>query len=154
MSYVRQRNPRFLRALFQIVCMVDAEFLVFFLILEYLVQLTDPLEGRLRHGLVIWTQPDQHVACIFVDVVHELDLLASLRYIGLVYTDLVGPETPWSIQLSKPSQSIVEAGSEPNALAVADDLVAAVRLAPHVREWLVIFRGGNVEEFKITRQWI
>ena len=116
------------------ICMIDTEFLVFFLTLEYLVQLTDPLEGRLRHGLVIWTQPDQHVACIFVDVVHELDLLASLRYIGLVYTDLVGPETPWSIQLSKPSQSIVEAGSEPNALAVADDLVAAIRLAPHVRE--------------------
>ena len=52
----------------------------------------------------------------------------------LIDADLVGPETPWSIQLSKPSQSIVEAGSEPNALAVADDLVAAVRLAPHVRE--------------------
>src|SRR5271154_6893399 len=51
-SYVRQRNPRFLRALFQMICMIDTEFLVFFLTLEYLVQLTDPLEGRLRHGQV------------------------------------------------------------------------------------------------------
>jgi hypothetical protein len=114
--------------------MVDPEFLVLFLILEYLVQLTDPLEGWLRHGLVIWTQPNQHVARILVDVVHELDLLASLRHFSQVYTDLVGPETPWLIQLSNPYQSIVEAGSEPNALAVADDLVVAVRLAPHVRE--------------------
>jgi hypothetical protein len=35
--------------------MLDTKFLALFLILEYLVQLTDQLEGRLRHGVVIWT---------------------------------------------------------------------------------------------------
>jgi hypothetical protein len=65
------------------------------------------------------------VARILVDVVHELDLLASLRHVILVYTDLVGPETPWSIRMSETSESIVEAGSQPNVLAGADDLVAA-----------------------------
>jgi len=44
MGYVRQRNPRILRVLFQVVCMVDREFLAPLLILEYLVQLTDLLE--------------------------------------------------------------------------------------------------------------
>jgi hypothetical protein len=53
MGYVRQRDPQILRALFQVVCMVDTEFLALFLILEYLVQLTDQLKGPLRHGLVI-----------------------------------------------------------------------------------------------------
>jgi hypothetical protein len=94
------------------------------------------------------------VARILVDVVHELDLLASLRQVILVYTDLVGPEAPWLIRLSKPSQSIVEAGGEPKVLAVADDLVAAVRFAPHVRDWLVLFRRGDVEELKLALQWI
>src|SRR5271155_652100 len=69
MGYMRQRNPRILRALFQVVCIVDTEFLAPLLILEYLVQLTDLLKSRLCHGLVIWTQPDQHVARILVDVV-------------------------------------------------------------------------------------
>jgi hypothetical protein len=74
------------------------------------------------------------VARILVDAVHELDLLALLRLVTLVYTDLADLETPSSIRLSKPSQSIVEAGSEPKALTGADDLVVAVRLAPYVRE--------------------
>jgi hypothetical protein len=53
---------------------------------------------------------------------------------------MVDLETPWLIRLFKLSQSIVEAGSdpkagsEPQALAGADDLVAPFQLAPHVRE--------------------
>ena len=84
MGYVRQRNPRILRALFQVVCTADTEFFAPLLILEYLVQLTDQLESRLSHGMAIWAQPDQHVARILVDVVHKLDLLASFRHVILV----------------------------------------------------------------------
>jgi hypothetical protein len=42
--------------------MVDTKFLAPFLILEYFIQITDQLEGRLCHGLVVWTQPDQNMA--------------------------------------------------------------------------------------------
>jgi hypothetical protein len=36
---------------------------------EYFIQITDQLEGRLCHGLVVWTQPDQDMARILVDEV-------------------------------------------------------------------------------------
>jgi hypothetical protein len=130
--------------------MVDAELLALFLILEYLDQLVDKFESRLRHALVIWTQPDQHVARILVDAVHELDLLASLHRVVLVCAYLIDPETPWPIQLPEPFQTIIEASGEPKASAVADDLVGALRVAPHVREWFVLFRRGDAEELKMA----
>lgn len=69
--------------------MVDVEFLALLLILEDLGQIMYKLEGLLCHGQRVGTQPDEHMACVLVDAVHELDLLASLLYTLLVYADLV-----------------------------------------------------------------
>jgi hypothetical protein len=114
----------------------------------------DLLEGGLCHGVVILTQPDQYMARILVDSVHELDLLASLLLVILVYADLVDPEAPFLIWLPKPPQKIMEAGSEFKVCIVADDIVASVRRAPTVRNCLVLclvlFRRVDVKEFKLA----
>ena len=73
---------------------------------EGLIKFMDEIESWRGFLLRIQPQPDQYMSCASIDSVHELNLLASLQQIVLIYTTLVCPDTTWLVQVAQMTQSI------------------------------------------------
>lgn len=99
-------------------------------VLECLVKFANEFEGRVSDLVLTTVKPNTHMSCVFVDSVHELDLLASLFLIVLVDANLIDPKTALPIRPSQAFQSAFQASSDSNEATVAYNLSAPVQLAP------------------------
>lgn len=76
---------------------------------EHIVQAFDHAHRVWPHALDVTTEPDQYTFRALVDGVHEAHLPATLRDVGLIDADLVGPQPARAVWPPQAREGIVDA---------------------------------------------